>query len=143
MMRFLISTVINAFGLWMVTLIVPGIVLHPYGGADMWPTIGSFLLVGAIFGLVNTIIAPVIKILAFPLYLLTFGLIALVINGALLLFVAWVSNLIHDGNGLTITGFTTQGLTIESMGLAILGALVMSVATFVARWFMKITRVLS
>jgi putative membrane protein len=143
MIRFLVSTVINALGLWAVTTIVPGIALHPYGGNDVWPTIGSYLLVGAIFGIVTAIIAPVIKVLAIPLYILTFGLISLVINGALLLLVAWLSNLIHDGNGVTISGFTDQGLTIESMGLAILGALVMSVSTFVARWFMRITGLLN
>ncbi|MFM6979901.1 MAG: phage holin family protein [Micrococcales bacterium] len=143
MIRFLVSTVINALGLWVVTAIIPGILLHPYGGTDVWPTIGSYLLIGAIFGLVNAIIAPVIKILAFPLYILTFGLISLVINGALLLLVAWLSNLIHDGNGLTIEGFTTQGLEIGSMGIAILGALVLSVFSFIARWFMKVTGLLN
>jgi putative membrane protein len=60
-----------------------------------------------------------------------------------LLLVAWLSNLINDGNGVTINGFTEQGLTVESMGIAILGALVMSVSTFVARWFMRLTGLLS
>lgn len=143
MIRFLVSTVINALGLWAVTTIVPGIQLHPYGGTDVWPTIGSYLLVGAIFGLVTAIISPVIKVLAFPLYILTFGLISFVINGALLLLVAYISNLIRDGNGVSINGFTEQGLTVESMGIAILGALVMSVSTFVARWFMRLTGLLS
>lgn len=143
MIRFLVSTVINALGLWAVTSIVPGIALHPYGGTEVWPTIGSYLLIGAIFGLVTAIIAPVIKVLAFPLYILTFGLISLVINGSLLLLVAWISNQINDGNGVSISGFTEQGLTIESMGIAILGALVMSVSTFVARWFMRLTGLLS
>jgi putative membrane protein len=143
MIRFLVSSVINALGLWAVTSIVPGIQLHPYGGTEVWPTIGSYLLVGAIFGLVTAVISPVIKVLAFPLYILTFGLISFVINGALLLLVAWLSNLINDGNGVTINGFTEQGLTVESMGIAILGALVMSVSTFVARWFMRLTGLLS
>jgi putative membrane protein len=143
MIRFLVSSVINALGLWAVTSIVPGIQLHPYGGTEVWPTIGSYLLVGAIFGLVTAVISPVIKVLAFPLYILTFGLISFVINGALLLLVAWISNLINDGNGVTINGFTEQGLTVESMGIAILGALVMSVSTFVARWFMRLTGLLS
>lgn len=143
MIRFLLSTVINAVGLWVVANVVPGIHLHPYGGTDVWPTIGSFLLIGAIFGIINATIAPVIKILAFPLYILTFGLISLVINGAVLLFVAWLSNLIHDGNGISIDGFTPQGLTIASMGTAILGALLLSVFSFIGRWLMKVTRVLS
>lgn len=141
MIRFLVATVVNAFGLWLTTLIVPAIQLIPYGGRDQWQTIGSFLLVGAVFGIVNAIVTPVIKVLAFPLYLLTFGLIAFVINGALLLLVAWLSQLIGS-DILTITGFTSEGLAIESLGWAILGAVVMSIATFVARMFFKLFRII-
>ncbi|MFM7013585.1 MAG: phage holin family protein, partial [Actinomycetota bacterium] len=60
MIRFLVSTVINALALWVATTIIPAITLTPYGGDGLWQKIGSFLLVGAIFGLVNAIIAPVI-----------------------------------------------------------------------------------
>lgn len=141
MIRFLVGTVINAIGLWLVTLVVPAIVFTPYGGEGIWASIGSFLLVGAIFGLVNAIIAPIIKVLALPLYILTFGLIALVINGSLLLLVAWFSNLIGD-NAFTINGFTAEGLTIESLGWAILGGLVMSVSTFICRWVFRLARIL-
>jgi putative membrane protein len=90
--RFLASTLINALALWVATLLIPAITLTPYGGEGTWQTIGSFVLMGAIFGLVHAIIAPVVKVLAFPLYILTFGLISFVINGALLLFVAWLSS---------------------------------------------------
>lgn len=141
MIRFLVGTVINAIGLWLVTLIVPAIAFKPYGGEGIWAAIGSFLLIGAIFGLVNAIIAPVIKVLALPLYILTFGLIALVINGSLLLLVAWLSNLIGD-HAFSITGFTEEGLSIESLGWAILGGLVMSVSTFICRWIFRLARIL-
>ena len=141
MIRFLISSVINAFALWVVTMLVPAIKLEPYGGNETWQVIGSFLLIGAIFGLVNAIIAPVIKVLAFPLYILTFGLISLVINGAILILVAWLSSQIGQ-EVLTIEGFTSEGLTIESMGWAILAALLMSVASFFGRWIFKMAGVL-
>ncbi|MEO0061132.1 MAG: hypothetical protein RL343_750 [Actinomycetota bacterium] len=146
MVRFLVSTVINALGLWAVTLCIPAIKLTPYGGsgpngAELWQTIGSFLLVGAVFGFVNGIIAPVIKVLALPLYILTFGLISFLINGALLLFVAWLSQL--WGNGVfTIYGFNQEGLTIESLGWAILGSIVMSITAFFARAVFKTMRLL-
>lgn len=122
----------NAFGLWLVTLIVPAIKLAPYGRGDVWATILSFLLVGAIFGIVHAIIGPVIKVLSFPLYILTFGLINLVINGALLIFVAWLSQLIGSPI-FSIDGFTHEGLAIASMGWAILGALILSVIGFIGR----------
>ena len=119
MIRFFVSTSINALALWVATILIPAITLTPYGGEGLWQRIGSFLLVGAIFGLVNAIIAPIIKVLAFPLYILTFGLISFVINGALLLFVAWLSSQI-GADIFTIDGFTSEGLTVESMGWAIL-----------------------
>lgn len=141
MKRFLVGTVINAIGLWVVTLLVPAIHLTPYGGSDLWSSILSFLLVALIFGLVNSIIAPVVKVLALPLYILTFGLISLVINGALLLFVAWLSQLI-GGNVFSIDGFTTEGLNVESLGWAILGALILSVTAFLTRAIFKAMRLL-
>ena len=115
--------------------------MTPYGGSDLWSSILSFLLVALIFGLVNSIIAPVVKVLALPLYILTFGLISLVINGALLLFVAWLSQLI-GGNVFSIDGFTTEGLNVESLGWAILGALILSVTAFLTRAIFKAMRLL-
>jgi putative membrane protein len=141
MIRFFVSTSINALALWVATLLIPAITLTPYGGEGVWQRIGSFLLVGAIFGLVNAIIAPIIKVLAFPLYILTFGLISFVINGALLLFVAWLSSQIGS-DIFTIDGFTSEGLTVESMGWAILGAAIISIASLIGRWVFKILRIL-
>lgn len=140
MLRFLIGTIVNAVGLWAATTIVPQVTLTPYGGDGLWETIGSYLVIGAIFGLVNAIIGPVIKVLAFPLYILTFGLIAFVINGALLILVAWLSTLI-GANVFSIEGFTSEGLSIESLGWAILAAIVMSIASFLTRTVLKVLKI--
>lgn len=140
MLRFLLGTVVNAVALWVATLVVPAVQLTPYGGNGLWETIGSFLLVGAIFGLVQGIVGPVIKVIAFPLYILTFGLIALVINGALLLLVAWLSGLIGS-DIFTIDGFTSEGLEISSLGWAILAAVVMSIAALLTRGLLRILRI--
>ena len=140
MLRFLLGTVVNAVALWVATLVVPAVQLTPYGGDGLWETIGSFLLVGAIFGLVQGIVGPVIKVIAFPLYILTFGLIALVINGALLLLVAWLSGLIGS-DIFTIEGFTSEGLEISSLGWAILAAVVMSIAALLTRGLLRILRI--
>jgi putative membrane protein len=139
--RFLVSSIISAGAIWLVTFLIPAVTLTPYGGDGLWQTIGSFLLVGAIFGLINAIIAPVVKVLAFPLYILTFGLISFVINGALLLFVAWLSTQI-GADILTIEGFTTEGLTIESLGWAILASVIISISSFFARAIFKAARIL-
>jgi putative membrane protein len=132
MSRFLFTTLINAVGLWVVTLLIPAIKLQPYGGDNIWAKIGSFILVSAIFGAVNALISPIIKVVAFPIYLLTFGLIGIVINGAMLIFVAWLSSLI--GNQVfTIEGFTKEGLSMPSLGWAILGGLIMSISSMIAK----------
>jgi putative membrane protein len=139
--RFLVSSIISAGAIWLVTFLIPAVTLTPYGGDGLWQTIGSFLLVGAIFGLINAIIAPVVKVLAFPLYILTFGLISFVINGALLLFVAWLSTEI-GADILTIDGFTSEGLTVESLGWAILASIIISISSFFARAIFKAARIL-
>ena len=140
MLRFLIGTIVNAVGLWAATTLVPQVSLTPYGGDGLWETIGSYLVIGALFGLVNAVIGPVIKVLAFPLYIITFGLIAFVINGALLILVAWLSSLI-GADVFAIEGFTSEGLAIESLGWAILAAIVMSIASFLTRSVLKILKI--
>lgn len=140
MLRFLLGTVVNAVALWVATTIVPQVNLTPYGGTGIWETIGSFLLVGAIFGLVQGLVGPVIKVIAFPLYILTFGLIAFVINGALLLLVAWLSGLIGS-DIFTIEGFTSEGLEISSLGWAILASIVMSIAALLVRGLLRLLRI--
>jgi putative membrane protein len=140
MLRFLIGTIVNAFGLWAATTLIPQVTLTPYGGTELWHVIGSYLVIGAIFGLVNAIISPVIKALAFPLYILTFGLIAFVINGALLLLVAWLSTFL-GADVFAIEGFTSEGLEIASLGWAILAAIVMSVASFLTRTVLRILKI--
>ena len=141
MKRFLVSTSINGLGIWLISAIIPGIGLKPFGGDELWQLIITLLVIGAIFGLINSIIAPVIKVIAFPLYILTFGLISFVINGSLLLLVAWISQQLSPDT-FTIEGFTTQGLTIESLGWAILASIVMSICSFIARALFKALRIL-
>ncbi|MEY3934413.1 MAG: hypothetical protein RLZZ606_1012, partial [Actinomycetota bacterium] len=139
MKRFLISTIINGLGIWLVSAIIPGIGLKPYGGGELWQLIATLLVIGAIFGLINSVIAPVIKVIAFPLYLLTFGLISFVINGALLLLVAWISQQLSPDT-FTIEGFTSEGLAIESLGWAILASIVISICSFIGRGIFKALR---
>jgi putative membrane protein len=141
MKRFLISTIINGLGIWLVSAIIPGIGLKPYGGGELWQLIATLLVIGAIFGLINAVIAPVIKVIAFPLYLLTFGLISFVINGALLLLVAWISQQLSPDT-FTIEGFTSEGLAIESLGWAILASIVISICSFIGRGIFKTLRIL-
>ncbi|HEV7185574.1 MAG: phage holin family protein [Actinomycetales bacterium] len=113
-MRFLVRLIINALALWFTTLIVTGVTVRPYAAGEL-ATILTYLLLALIFGLVNAIVGTAIRVVAFPLYVLTLGLISLIVNGLLLLLVAWISSLM--GFGLFVTGFWT----------GVLGALVLAV----------------
>jgi putative membrane protein len=117
--------------------LIPQISLTPYGGDGLVEAAGTYLVVGAIFGLVNAVLGTLIKIIAFPLYIISFGLISFVINGALLLFVAYLSTLIGT-EVFSIEGFTSEGLTIDTLGFAILGAIVISISAFIARSLLKL-----
>lgn len=103
MTRFLVRLLINALALWITTMLVTGVSVVAYEPKDTTAKVLTFLLVAGIFGIVNGVIGNFIRIVAFPLYILTLGLIALVVNSLLLLLVAWISDLI--GFGLQVDGF--------------------------------------
>jgi putative membrane protein len=114
--RFLIRLIINTIALWLTTLIVEGVKVVSYGvEGDTVALVLTYLIVGAIFGIVNAVIGNAIRIVAFPLYILTLGLIALIVNGLLLLLVAWISSLL--GFGLTVDGFWWGVLGAIVLGL--------------------------
>jgi len=102
--------VINAVAIWVAIVIVPGL-----GAEGGWTV---YLWVALILGLVNALIAPVVKVLTCPLILLTLGLFTLVINGAML----WLAGVISRELGL--------GFYVRDLWAAILGAVVVSVVSF-------------
>lgn len=102
MARFLIKLVINAVALWLTTLIVAGVHVVPYA-PDAAAVVLSYLLIALIFGVVNSVVGTFVRIVAFPLYIVTLGLISIIVNGLLLLLVAWISS--WFGFGLVIDGF--------------------------------------
>ncbi|MDR6611500.1 MULTISPECIES: phage holin family protein [unclassified Leifsonia] len=101
-MRFLLRLIVNALALWLTTLIVSGVTVHPYA-PDTTATVLTYLLIALIFGVVNAIVGTVIRVVAFPLYILTLGLISLLVNAFLLFIVSWISDAM--GFGLHIDGF--------------------------------------
>lgn len=100
-MGFVIRIVVNAFALWVVSLIaLLGVTITPFGDGGTVSYLLTLLVVAAVFALVNTIVGTAIKIVAFPLYVLTLGLISLVVNGFLLWVTAWVTSGLGWGLGL-------------------------------------------
>jgi putative membrane protein len=86
---FLLRAALTGLALWVVTLIVPG--LSFVGGDTMLQKVGIIFVVGVIFGLVNAFIKPIVQILSIPLYILTLGLIHIVINALMLWITAWIT----------------------------------------------------
>jgi putative membrane protein len=78
----------SAAAVWLSTIIIPDISTFAETG---WGTVGTVVLVALIFGVVNTFIKPIAKLVGCGIYILTLGLIALVVNGALLLLTSWIS----------------------------------------------------
>ena len=86
---FLLRAAVTGLALWVVTLIVPGISF--VGGDTTLQRIGIVLVVSVIFGLVNAIVKPLVQFLSIPLYILTLGLIHVVINALMLWITAWIT----------------------------------------------------
>jgi len=87
-MRFLIRLLASAAALAVATAVVPGIELTT---ASVASKVLTLLGVALIFGLVNAILKPIVKIVGCVFYILTLGLIALVVNALLLWFTSWLA----------------------------------------------------
>ncbi|MGH3258519.1 MAG: phage holin family protein [Streptosporangiaceae bacterium] len=99
-MRFILRVVVSAAALAVATWVVPGIQL--LAGSD-WSKTGTLLGVAAIFGVINAILKPLIKVIGCAFYVLTLGLAALVVNGLLL----WLTSVVAGDLTLPfhVTGF--------------------------------------
>ncbi|TCL88236.1 putative membrane protein [Curtobacterium sp. PhB142] len=124
-MRFLVRLVVNAVALWLTTLIVSGVSVTAFGDGGTTATVLTYLLVAFVFGLVNAVIGTLIRIVAFPIYILTLGLISFIVNAVLLLIVAGISDAF---------GF---GLQVESFGWGIVGAFVLAVFAWLIGLFVR------
>jgi len=110
-MPFLIRLLVNAAALWVATRVVAGVSFD--GGAL------PFLGVALVFGVVNAIIRPVLKILTFPLIIVTLGLFALVVNGLML----WLTSSLSASLGL--------GFHVSGFWPAFWGAIVVSLTSLI------------
>lgn len=85
----LITTVVNAAALWVAALLVSGITFGV--GAEWSATARTVVLVALVFGLVNSVIKPILKTVGAPLIWLTLGIFSLVINAWMLQLTSWVA----------------------------------------------------
>ncbi len=119
-MGFLIRVVVNAFSIWIVTLLPAlGVSVIAFAPGETLQLILSLLAIAAIFALVNSIVGTVVRVLTFPLFVLTLGLFSLVVNGFLLWLTSW------------ITGFWSWGLRVESFWWGVVAALLISLMNWI------------
>ena len=114
-MRFLLRVLVSAAALGVATWAVPGITLPAASG---WSKAGTLLAVAVIFGVINAVLKPLIKVIGCAFYVLTLGLVALVVNGLLL----WLASYVAGRLDLPfhVTGFVA----------AVEGALIVGVVTW-------------
>ena len=105
----------TAAAFWLATLIIPGIDLSSQSTGE---TVVTVLGIAIIFGIVNAVLQPIIKFVGCGLYLLTLGLIALVVNGLLLMLTSWIGEQVD------------LPFHVDGFWPAVLGALFVSVVTW-------------
>lgn len=106
MTRLVGRLLVVAAAVWIVAAVVPGIQVRA--------GVGNYLLIAIIFSVVNVTVRPVLKLLSFPLLLLTLGLFLVVINAAM----------------LGLTAALTDRLAVDGFGPAVIASLLISAVTW-------------
>jgi putative membrane protein len=122
MRSFIVGTVITAIAFAIVQWLLPQV--------NFVGTIPELILVALVFGVVNGFIKPVVKILSFPINAMTLGLFGLVVNAALFLLVAWISDQFLKLD-FTVGGFPTHGLSVDAFVWALIGSVALSIVSTV------------
>lgn len=125
MKGFIITLVVTSIAIVIVTYILPSVKL-----ANPSDHIPQVVILAALIGLANSFVKPIVGLLSFPVNAMTLGLFGIVINGLLLLGIAYVANTWFDVP-FTIAGFPEKALSIEAIGAAILASVVLGLITAV------------
>lgn len=116
--RLVLKTAVNGVALWVAGLLINGIV---FNDSTQWTgTLVTIVLVALVFGLVNAVIKPIVKLFSLPLIWLTLGLFTLVINALMLELTSWLAG--HLGLGFHVQQFFWD---------AVLGAVVVTIVSMV------------
>lgn len=115
-MRFLIWVVVNALALAAAAWLLEGIRVT---GDTTEDQVLTLTLVALIFGVVNAVVGPIVKVLSIPFIILTLGLFLVVVNALMLMLTSWLAG--EFGLGFEVDGFWT----------AVLGALIITISTWI------------
>lgn len=114
-MRFLLRLVATAAALWVAVALVTGIT---YTGGIL-----GLLAVALVFGFVNAVIRPILKMLTCPLVVLTLGLFVFILNAFLL----WLTSMMAQALGI--------GFIVDGFWAALVGALIVGIVSTVLNLF--------
>jgi putative membrane protein len=116
LLRIVIAIVVAMAALGVAAWLVPGIVLS---GHNTTAKAETLLIVALVFGVINAVLKPVIKAVGCAFYVLTLGLVAIVVNGLLLWLTSYIAyDRLHEP--FHVTGFTA----------AVEGALIVGIVTW-------------
>ena len=115
MKNFVVKTIANAGALAVAVWVLDKITLT---GSSTGKKIGTLIVVALLFGLVNFLVKPIVKVLTFPLFILTLGLITLVVNALMLLLTSWLA------------GKLNLSFHVEGFWTAVLGGLIISIVSW-------------
>jgi putative membrane protein len=115
MKNFVVKTIANAGALAVAVWLLDKITLT---GTSTGKKVGTLLVVALLFGLVNFLVKPVVKVLTFPLFILTLGLITLVVNALMLLLTSWLADKLD------------LSFHVEGFWTAVVGGLIISVVSW-------------
>ena len=122
MIELIIRVLINAAALFVAVTVLPDNLLSFKFGDDWW----KLLAVALVFALINSYIKPIVKALSFPISMMTLGLVAFVINAAMLLLVAAISD--QFKLGFKIGDFPPK-FTADAFVGSLLGSIVISIVS--------------
>lgn len=124
-MSFLLRVIGNMAGVWIAAWMLSSIDFRE--GESWGATLFYLFVIGLVLAAVNWLIRPIIRVLAFPLYILTLGLFSLVTNGIVFMAAGWLSSVVRvplviDGWGAAIWGGTITAI-VASIVSGLLGGL--------------------
>jgi putative membrane protein len=122
---FLITLVITSIAIVILSYILPE--FHFKNASDHIPQV---VILALLIGVVNSLIKPVVGLLSFPVNAMTLGLFGIVVNGLLLLLVAYVANTWFDVP-FTIAGFPDSALSFTAFLYAIIASIALGIITAV------------
>ena len=116
-MKLILRILINAFAIWLTSMLLSS---FSFTGSAL-----NLIVVAVIFGLVNALVRPIVKLLTLPINLITLGLFTLVINTLMLMLTVWLSD------SLSLTGSV-----FENFLVAFVAAIIISVISMILSWFL-------